>query len=260
MTRGASTSFRQGSHADQRQGALPVGPGGGSSRKTDTHPDRSRAICGVACRRERDNAESRPGQRGENRAGRDDSHGQQFLPQAGGKIPCRGRPVCRAISDQSEPCLCDYPDGKQLQPLCRQFRSGLWVDATRADKRRAGCLSQSEGEDKAPTRDYLFDPDNNIELGTAYLNVLTYTQLDDVADLVSREYCVISAYNTGAGNVFKTFSKDQRAAVDQINRLQPSALYDRLRSSLPYQETRDYLAKVVGYRKQFVSLGENGPR
>ena len=60
--------------------------------------------------------------------------------------------------------------------------------------------------------------------------------------------------------MFKTFSKDQRAAVDQINKLQPSALYDRLRSSLPYQETRDYLAKVVGYRKQFVSLGENGPR
>ena len=119
---------------------------------------------------------------------------------------------------------------------------------------------KAKGEDKAPTRDYLFDPDNNIELGTAYLNVLTYTHLDDVADLVSREYCVISAYNTGAGNVFKTFSKDQRAAVDQINRLQPSALYDRLRSSLPYQETRDYLAKVVGYRKQFVSLGENGPR
>ncbi len=119
---------------------------------------------------------------------------------------------------------------------------------------------KAKGEDKAPTRDYLFDPDNNIELGTAYLNVLTYTHLDDVADLVSREYCVISAYNTGAGNVFKTFSKDQRAAVDQINKLQPSALYDRLRSSLPYQETRDYLAKVVGYRKQFVSLGENGPR
>ena len=119
---------------------------------------------------------------------------------------------------------------------------------------------KAKGEDKAPSRDYLFDPDNNIELGTAYLNVLTYSQLDDVADLVSREYCVISAYNTGAGNVFKTFSKDQRAAVDQINRLQPSALYDRLRSSLPYQETRDYLAKVVGYRKQFVSLGENGPR
>lgn len=119
---------------------------------------------------------------------------------------------------------------------------------------------KAKGEDKAPTRDYLFDPENNIELGTAYLNVLTYSQLDDVTDLVSREYCVISAYNTGAGNVFKTFSKDQRTALQQINGLQPAALYDRLRTALPYQETRDYLAKVVGFRKQFVSLGDNGAK
>jgi membrane-bound lytic murein transglycosylase C len=99
---------------------------------------------------------------------------------------------------------------------------------------------KAKGEDKAPTRDYLFDPEHNIELGAAYLNVLTYSQLDNVTDLVSREYCVISAYNTGAGNVFKTFSRDQRSAVQQINGLQPAALYDRLRVALPYQETRDY--------------------
>ncbi|MDR4479206.1 MAG: murein transglycosylase domain-containing protein [Nitrospira sp.] len=119
---------------------------------------------------------------------------------------------------------------------------------------------KAKGEDKAPSRDYLFDPDNNIELGTAYLNVLTYSQLENVTDLVSREYCVISAYNTGAGNVFKTFAKDQRTALQQINGLQPAALYDRLRTALPYQETRDYLAKVVGFRKQFVSLGDTAAK
>ena len=117
---------------------------------------------------------------------------------------------------------------------------------------------KAKGEDKAPTRDYLFDPENNIELGTAYLHVLTYSQLDDVTDLVSREYCVISAYNTGAGNVFKAFSKDQRTALQQINGMQPAALYDRLRTALPYPETRDYLAKVIGFRKQFVTIGGNG--
>ena len=86
---------------------------------------------------------------------------------------------------------------------------------------------------QSPVAGLSFDPDNNIELGTAYLNVLTYSQLDDVTDMVSREYCVISAYNTGAGNVFKTFAKDQRTALQQINGLQPSTLYDRLRSGFP---------------------------
>jgi len=110
---------------------------------------------------------------------------------------------------------------------------------------------RAKGEDTMPSRDYLFDPENNIELGAALLNVLSYNQLEDVANPVSREYCVISAYNTGTGNVFKTFSKDQTTAVNEINRLHPGDLYDTLREKLPYEETRNYLYKVVNYRKDF---------
>jgi membrane-bound lytic murein transglycosylase C len=112
---------------------------------------------------------------------------------------------------------------------------------------------RAKGEDVAPTRDYLFDPQNNVELGTAYLNVLMFNQLDEVANEISREYCVIAAYNTGPGNVLRTFSKNRTTAVQQINGLQPSALYDKLRSNLPYQETRNYLEKVTTYRKSYVS-------
>ena len=112
---------------------------------------------------------------------------------------------------------------------------------------------RAKGQDVAPTRDYLFDPQNNVELGTAYLNVLMFNQLEEVANQVSREYCVIAAYNTGPGNVLRTFSKNRTTAVEQINGLQPGALYDKLRSHLPYQETRMYLEKVTTYRKSYVS-------
>jgi membrane-bound lytic murein transglycosylase C len=114
---------------------------------------------------------------------------------------------------------------------------------------------RAKGEDVAPTRDYLFDPQNNVELGTAYLNVLMFNQLEEVANEISREYCVIAAYNTGPGNVLRTFSKNRTTAVQQINGLQPSALYEKLRSDLPYQETRNYLEKVTTYRKSYVSAG-----
>ena len=114
---------------------------------------------------------------------------------------------------------------------------------------------RAKGQDVAPTRDYLFDPQNNVELGTAYLNVLMFNQLEEVADKVSREYCVIAAYNTGPGNVLRTFSKNRTTAVQQINGLPPAALYDKLRSNLPYQETRNYLEKVTAYRKSYVSTG-----
>ena len=112
---------------------------------------------------------------------------------------------------------------------------------------------RATGNDGVPSKEYLFDADNNIELGSAYLNVLAYNQLDMVQNEVSREYCVISAYNTGAGNVLKTFSRDRTEAVNSINRKSPSEVYAKLRSGLPYEETRNYLEKVVGYRKEFIA-------
>jgi len=116
---------------------------------------------------------------------------------------------------------------------------------------------KAKGQDVAPSRDYLFDPGNNVELGTAYLNVLMFNQLQAVDHHVSREYCVISAYNTGPSNVFRTFSRDRVTAVNQINSLQPAAVYDQLRANLPYEETRHYLQKVTTYRKAFVNSSED---
>jgi len=110
-----------------------------------------------------------------------------------------------------------------------------------------------KGADGIPSRDYLFDANNNIELGTGYLNVIEFNQLGMLQNAVSREYCVISAYNTGAGNVLKTFSKDRTEAVNAINRRSPAEVYAKLKADLPYEETRHYLVKVVGYRKQFIA-------
>lgn len=116
-----------------------------------------------------------------------------------------------------------------------------------------------KGQDTLPSRDYLFNPENNIELGVAYLNVLSYNQLEQIENTISREYCVISAYNTGPRNVFKAFSSDSVSAINHINGLEPPAVYERLRGNLPYQETREYLAKVVTFRKQFVTAAEGAP-
>ena len=119
---------------------------------------------------------------------------------------------------------------------------------------------KAKGKDTIPSREYLFDPDNNIELGSAYLGVLSYDLLEDIDNEISREYCIISAYNTGPRNVLKTFAGDSTAAINHINSLEPPAVYDRLRNNLPYQETRDYLVKVVTFRKQFVNLSQNNGR
>jgi membrane-bound lytic murein transglycosylase C len=112
----------------------------------------------------------------------------------------------------------------------------------------------ARGEDGIPSKDYLFDPENNIELGVTYLNILTFKQLERVENPAAREYCVISAYNTGPSNVLRAFSKDKDEAVNIINSLQPPEIYRRLRAQLPYDETRQYLQKVVGARREFLSF------
>ena len=112
----------------------------------------------------------------------------------------------------------------------------------------------AKGEDGIPSKQYLFEPGNNIELGVAYLNVLTFKQLERVENPIAREYCVISAYNTGPSNVLRAFSKNKDDAVNMINGLQPPEIYQRLRANLPYNETRRYLHKVVTARREFLSF------
>ena len=115
------------------------------------------------------------------------------------------------------------------------------------------AMRHTQGVDQAPTPEYLFDPEHNIELGTAYLGVLGNTEFKTIDNPNSRDYCVIAAYNTGTRNVTRTFAKDKGEAFTSINALEPSAVYERLRTGLPYEETRQYVVKVTGYRRQFVN-------
>jgi membrane-bound lytic murein transglycosylase C len=110
------------------------------------------------------------------------------------------------------------------------------------------------GLDQVPTPEYLFDPDHSIELGAAYLSVLDGVEFKAVNNQDSRDYCVIAAYNTGAGNVTRTFSKDHKAALVAINLLDSPSLYEKLHTQLPFEETRTYVARVTSYRRQFVTV------
>jgi len=111
-----------------------------------------------------------------------------------------------------------------------------------------------KGYEHTPSKEYLFDTDNNIELGTAYLSILEQRYLAGIHDPLTREYCTIAAYNGGAGNVFNMFSKDRSKAPEAINALPPSEVYRRLRDEHPRDETRRYLVKVLAARREFVNL------
>lgn len=113
----------------------------------------------------------------------------------------------------------------------------------------AGFLT---GREDAPSRELLFDPAQNILYGAAYLHLLEARHLAKVADPTSRLYCQIAAYNTGPGNVLRTFDRDRAAAFSALNALRPDQVFGALTARLPYAETRAYLRKVTQAQKDFV--------
>lgn len=103
------------------------------------------------------------------------------------------------------------------------------------------------GKPKILSPSYLYNPSNNILVGTTYFRILYFSYLKGIKDPTSRLYCSIAAYNTGAGNVAKAFvgSYNIGSAVNVINRMSPDDVYRTLKRNLPFDETRRYLDKVV---------------
>lgn len=93
---------------------------------------------------------------------------------------------------------------------------------------------------------YLYNPDNNIKLGSTYLSLLYYKYFKNVKNDENRLYCTISAYNTGPSNVAKAFisSRNINEAIKLINQKTPKEVFNILINKLPYNETKIYLKNV----------------
>ncbi|MFO6422739.1 membrane-bound lytic murein transglycosylase MltC [Motilimonas sp. KMU-193] len=109
-------------------------------------------------------------------------------------------------------------------------------------------VKQRSGE---PSRQFLFDPENNIDIGTAYLHILKTRYLKDIQDPQSLRYAIISAYNGGAGNVLKTFHSDRKQAPNVINKRSSQQVYQMLTQQHPSAESRRYLYKVNKAQQMF---------
>lgn len=112
------------------------------------------------------------------------------------------------------------------------------------------------GKSRILTSTELFDADFNLEIGSAYLNLLQTRYLKGISDPISRQYCAIAAYNTGTGNVAKAFigHASMQRAFGVINQLSSVRVYEILKNDLPYEETRNYLVKVLGHLETYQAI------
>ncbi len=103
-------------------------------------------------------------------------------------------------------------------------------------------------KDNYPSAQYLFIPENNIHLGCVYIYLLNNKYFKDVKNSKSLLYCSVAAYNTGPQNTARAFinEKNVASAIKLINQKDSSDwVYDKLIKNLPYNETINYLKKIV---------------
>jgi len=114
------------------------------------------------------------------------------------------------------------------------------------------------GEKKVVSAEFLYDELNNIMMGTAYFNLLDNRYLRDISNGESRFYCAVASYNTGVGNLAKTFTgeKNIRAAANVINAMEPNEVYEFLIENLPALETQNYLRKIVKRAEKYKIFNE----
>ena len=116
----------------------------------------------------------------------------------------------------------------------------------------ADCAKSLNKSFSAPTANYLYEPENNIEMGVHYLYLLKKRYYTKVTDVRSQNLCIIASYNTGAGNVAKALRGDYNIskAIPQINSMTYEQLFKYYeRKLLP--ETQNYIRKVTERMNNF---------
>ena len=111
-------------------------------------------------------------------------------------------------------------------------------------------------EDKKPSAQFLYNPENNINLGVAYLDLTKNVYFTGIKNPTIAYLLTIAAYNTGAGNVARalTGKTNLKTAIEKANTMTTKEIHMTLRKKLPHKETQDYVQRVFGRSKIYRAL------
>ncbi len=111
-----------------------------------------------------------------------------------------------------------------------------------------------DGKTGQPSAKSLFDAQNNIRMGIAYLGLLKHDYLQGVRNPESKEMLSIASYNGGISRTLKLFGETPDEAIVRVNRLHPKRVYRILRYEHTSSEARLYLDKVLQAKKRYSEL------
>lgn len=104
---------------------------------------------------------------------------------------------------------------------------------------------QARGWTGEPQTSELLDPAKNIDIGTAYLQLLQQRALKGIQHPETLRYATIVAYANGAGALLRTFSASREQAITKINALTPEQFIEHIQQKHPAAQAPRYLWKVT---------------
>ncbi|GAL21071.1 membrane-bound lytic murein transglycosylase C precursor [Vibrio maritimus] len=104
--------------------------------------------------------------------------------------------------------------------------------------------------------DQVFVPRTNIEIGTAYIHLLSTYYLNQIRSPQTRQLATIAAYNCGLSNLMKhTFDTDSLDYfVYRLNQTSTQEWQKVLTEQFPIAETRNYVTKVLDRKQYYQAL------
>lgn len=143
-----------------------------------------------------------------------------------------------------------------FNPMARSGSNALGLMQIKADTAGRDYFSILKGYQHTPSASYLYKPSNNIEVAAGYLHILGNRYLSGIRHPEKLEYAIISSYNGGAGNLWRSLdSKGNKAkSLARINKMSVSDFYWFLTHKHIRAETRNYLKKVTAKQKKYSHL------
>jgi len=101
-----------------------------------------------------------------------------------------------------------------------------------------------------PQPNWLFNSQNNLDIGISYLNLLDKQYLSKINNSQSRYYATLASYIAGPQNMLQTFSKNKNEALSIINGLSSYEVYQSLTNAQSRAEIQNYVYQVNRHFRQ----------
>tara|TARA_S200000501_G_scaffold140098_1_gene132458 strand:- start:60 stop:1160 length:1101 start_codon:yes stop_codon:yes gene_type:complete len=175
---------------------------------------------------------------------------------AGAKYVSFVKAACLEYSVSSSLVMAIMETESSFNPLARSRSNALGLMQVKANTAGRDYFSLIKGYKHTPSSKFLYSPKNNIEVATGYLNILSSRYLRGIEDPKKLEYAMISSYNGGAGNLWKSLDKsgNKTKALKRINQMSTKQFYWFLTNRHIRQETREYLKKVNDRKSKYTLI------